>query len=324
MKTAAHIDYLDGWRGLSIVFVLQGHFLRLPGVDLGGFGVWMFFVLSGLLMGQILFVKKQRLALFYKRRVSRIMPAFVLFVLTVAIVDAIFWHKSTWVEWLATLAFLRTYLPLTHGIWDTGLPIGHLWSLNVEEHAYLLMSLLTLCVSSTRRAGFVLAVVAGVTVAIGFVYVRLGTAAPHWGALGTEVAGTYVFLAAGYALLRRASASGGTSHIPVLALVAAVCVTKTGIWWLIPVAVPPLLAIAVVQLDRAPKWWRHFLATPALQAFGRASFSLYLWQQPFYAFQNDFPGGSVFALIAACLVGYLSYRYVELPARMWLNGNWAK
>ena len=59
-----HIDYLDGWRGLAIALVLQSHFLAIGGFNSGRLGVHVFFVLSGLLMGRILFIKRVPLGTF--------------------------------------------------------------------------------------------------------------------------------------------------------------------------------------------------------------------------------------------------------------------
>jgi peptidoglycan/LPS O-acetylase OafA/YrhL len=73
------IDYLDGWRGLAILLVLVAHFLQLKWMDLGTMGVDVFFVLSGMLMANILFVKKVSLTIFYKRRISRVFPVFIIF-----------------------------------------------------------------------------------------------------------------------------------------------------------------------------------------------------------------------------------------------------
>ena len=41
------LDYLDGWRGLAIFFVLISHFYPVPSYNVGRFGVDIFFVLSG-------------------------------------------------------------------------------------------------------------------------------------------------------------------------------------------------------------------------------------------------------------------------------------
>ena len=74
---------LDGWRGIAILLVLQAHFLPINYIHTGRFGVDVFFVLSGLLMSNILFVKRTPLKIFYVRRISRIFPVFFVFVITV-------------------------------------------------------------------------------------------------------------------------------------------------------------------------------------------------------------------------------------------------
>ena len=58
------IDYLDGWRGLAILLVLQGHFLIIQGWHSGRMGVDVFFCLSGLLMSRLLFQRRVRLSPF--------------------------------------------------------------------------------------------------------------------------------------------------------------------------------------------------------------------------------------------------------------------
>lgn len=52
------ILYLDGVRGLAIVLLMVGHFLTTRGVNFGRLGVELFFVLSGRLMAEILFVDR--------------------------------------------------------------------------------------------------------------------------------------------------------------------------------------------------------------------------------------------------------------------------
>ncbi len=122
------VGHLDGWRGLAILLVLQSHFLPLRGFDTGQLGVDIFFSLSGLLMSNLLFVRRVRLTDFYKRRISRILPAFVLFVFVVhgsATIAGVAWD---WDEFFWTLLFMRTYLPDHPDIWNSSLPVGHLWS----------------------------------------------------------------------------------------------------------------------------------------------------------------------------------------------------
>ena len=134
----------DGWRGMAILMVLCGHFFDIKWLWEDRMGVDVFFVLSGMLMSGILFEKRMSLRDFYIRRFSRIYPAFLVFVLSMFAVGIVFSIDFKWSELVASLFFLRTYLPADPGIWSSGLPTGHLWSLNVEEHAYLFLSAVTL------------------------------------------------------------------------------------------------------------------------------------------------------------------------------------
>ena len=176
-----HIQYLDGWRGLAIALVLEGHFLGALPIDAGRFGVDVFFVLSGFLMAGLLFVQRQPLPLFYKRRVSRIVPAFVLFTLTSYGIALALGRATSVSEVLSTLAFLRTYYPLPPDIWHAGLPIGHLWSLNVEEHSYVFMSALVALGLLRGREQWLLLSAAVATMVVGIGYAKLGAAAPARG-----------------------------------------------------------------------------------------------------------------------------------------------
>jgi len=99
-------------------------------------GVDVFFVLSGMLMSIILFDKRLSLRDFYIRRLSRIIPALFVFLFAVygfAYLNSI---EFSTIEFFSSLFFLRTYIPADPNIWATDVPVQHLWSLNVEEHAY--------------------------------------------------------------------------------------------------------------------------------------------------------------------------------------------
>jgi len=47
---SSRMRYLDGWRGLAILLVLEGHFLSILPLNTGRLGVDVFFCLSGFLM----------------------------------------------------------------------------------------------------------------------------------------------------------------------------------------------------------------------------------------------------------------------------------
>ena len=90
---------LDNWRGWAIIFVLLGHFTSLPGVNFGRFGVDLFFVLSGRLMADLLFLKRIELPTFFYRRFSRVLPVSLLFVLIAWDFPPAFWRSKPNPRW---------------------------------------------------------------------------------------------------------------------------------------------------------------------------------------------------------------------------------
>ena len=318
-----HIDYLDGWRGLAIALVLEEHFVGLLPIDSGRLGVDIFFCLSGLLMSRILFIQRVSLDIFYKRRISRILPVFGIFVIAVYLFALLTGNAGTWTEFATTVAFLRTYLPEQPDIWHSTVSIGHVWSLNAEEHCYIFLSILTLVKTFRNQEAYVLISSGVVTIIIGLIYAKYPWVAPPWGSLGTEVVASHLLLSAGYSLLRDRVAHFISGWMPLGTLcLAVVCYSNMLPWWGHILIAPFLLAFSINHLPEAPRWFHALLASPPLRIIGIWSFSIYLWQQPFYVQKGHLFGGSSVALILAILFGLLSFYFLEKPIRTWLNKNW--
>lgn len=155
-KGAFHIPSLDGLRAVSFFIVFVAH-AGLTGVP-GGFGVTVFFCLSGFLITTLMrmeFEKTRTVSLkaFYLRRVLRILPPFYL-VLTVATVLAALGVIQGALQFRAVLAqylHYANYWIVAHGYDGQALGTGVYWSLAVEEHFYFLFPWLYL---GLRRAGF--------------------------------------------------------------------------------------------------------------------------------------------------------------------------
>jgi peptidoglycan/LPS O-acetylase OafA/YrhL len=135
-----YLPHLDGWRGLAIGLLLAGHFFPVAGINLGALGVNFFFVLSGLLMGRILFIDTVPIPTFYRRRIARIFPLVYFFLAAIVLFYLASGKQVSWGEVLPAAGFINNYIREDH----TTMPFGHFWSLCVEEHAYVVLSLVAL------------------------------------------------------------------------------------------------------------------------------------------------------------------------------------
>lgn len=321
----AHVAALDGWRGIAILLLLIGHFLPVPGIKLGTLGVNLFFVLSGLLMTQLLFVRRTGLARFYWRRLSRIVPAHLTFIVLVLAAWAASGRTVSVSETLAALFFVNNYISPPPG--QAMMPFGHVWSLCVEEHSYVVLSLLAL--AARRRwiaaaPGLAALALASAACGIFINIMRAGDPSlPFTGWLHTEVA-AFGIVASGCVcmLMRQRAGWRCTPALVPLFMLAAFAAH----WWSVPLALQTivgtgLLALAVNLLPSGPQWLNTMLGWPPLRWLGTCSFSLYLWQQPFYLWTRNEGGSVALALTGAIAAGLASYYLVERPARRYLNAR---
>jgi len=158
----------DGWRGIAILLVLIGHFTYTQWVWEERLGVDVFFVLSGMLMSNILFVNRLGLRDFYIRRFSRVVPTLIVFLCASFALSVLLKYEFKITGFIASLFFIRTYFPVEPDYFLTSLPTGHLWSLNVEEHSYIIMSIMSLILIARGKISLVLFIIFLVSVAINF------------------------------------------------------------------------------------------------------------------------------------------------------------
>lgn len=330
-EAVERLAFLDGWRGIAVLLVMVGHFFPVPGIAIGSFGVELFFVLSGRLMAEILFVRKLDAVEFLRRRFARVYPALLVFVLLVILPASLsveLMHTrqplATPADAVAALTFTMNYAGL---FFTQGLALAHTWSLAVEEHSYLILLALALACRRNARvamywmmAATVLCVADGVISSLWF-----GQDEQHvyW---RTDVRIASILISASLHLairefdLRRfmhpATVLVGMPLALVLFVDGSPDVVRYG-------AVTLVLAWCVNALDVAPRAVKGALSVQPLVSVGLISYSLYLWQQPFYAAAGrlrDHGEIVVVALVVAafcCAIG--SYLVIERPARRMLN-----
>lgn len=308
--------YLDGWRGASILIVLLGHFMPIPGINTARFGVECFFVLSGRLMADVLFVERVPLGFFFKRRIARVWPALFTFVLVMLVVFLA--PGPLHVRPIAALlavTFTINYVPGVSQVLD------HVWSLCIEEWGYLVLGLVAFLSRSLNISGSrmvfsiaIICIVNGViqTMAGGSYY------NVYW---RTDVRIASILLASALFLKLRTLAAI-PAWVPIFAGGVAILLNTEGIPNPIKYTAGTLaLSVAIGTIDRTYGWLLKFLSHPLIVRAGLMSFSLYLWQQPLYKLSGRGVPRPLL-LCAAIVVGAAGFYLIERPARRFLNARW--
>jgi len=334
---APRVATLDGWRAVAVLIVVLGH--MMPGFytseaecyrdslsRYGGFGVDVFFGISGLIITKLLLDEYRQYGRisfrgFYVRRAFRILPPCFLFLAVVVLTVGF----RTPLEWLASAFFFRNYIPDSMATNFT----KHLWSLAVEEHFYLFWPLLLAVI--LRRIGIEKAPKTIAWIAIGCGLWRVADAAngisAHWMPQVPLHFRTDLRLdallwgcAAAFFLtdqktsekLRRGFRPWMFAGVVVIALACVGLYSQlTSLWLAI------LIPLALLGTILHPEWaLSKLLDHPWVRSIGRISYSLYLWQQLFmvagwepHSKVQQFPWN----LLLTVAIATASYRLLEKP-----------
>jgi peptidoglycan/LPS O-acetylase OafA/YrhL len=317
------IPSLDGLRGISIWAVIlahsadhflfsriHSHHLRTVLSNSANLGVTIFFVISGFLITSLLLAERTRtsridIKRFYKKRVIRIIPAFVLFTGTILLLCKVSPQQIVY-----ALTFTTSFF-----FWQAYQPLQHLWSLSVEEQFYLAWPLIFARGSGDAKRWCWLVLIACPVIRAIFVHQGL-TNLDHAAVLDSIAAGC--LLAFYRQQIQRAISRVTGSGIlfaalclmmPVLSLVMNK--VESFSWMLVPLTTIVPLFVAVV-IGAAIQRKDAFLNKGPLVWSGLMSYSLYLWQQPFLVMNGPL-NYFVVRLGLTFAAAYCSYRWVEQP-----------
>jgi peptidoglycan/LPS O-acetylase OafA/YrhL len=115
-------------------------------VEIGGLGVYVFFMLSSYLITELLLREKEKTSTihvraYYARRILRIWPLYFLFIGVAFVVGLLIpTYRLAGKEMAALLLLAGNWYFVQHG-WSVGGFVGHLWSISVEEQFYLVWPL---------------------------------------------------------------------------------------------------------------------------------------------------------------------------------------
>lgn len=288
---AGRVDALDGIRGIAILLVLAVHWLQpyfahFPG---GYVGVDVFFVLSGFLITSTLWRPSARSGLsqwlrFERRRVQRLYPALIAFLIVGVIVVWITNAPTSGSNALKAALFSSVQLSsFVAGSGSEALrPFGHTWSLSVEWIFYLVWPIAIIIVRTRLTA--TTAAASALVLAIVLYAVALPASA-DWFYFGPVSRSAQILVGAALALF----VAGG--HRFRVATAFGVGATGALIAWTFVGSNEtetayrafgyPLATVAAVCLIgcalRADHRGARALSWAPLSLLGRVSYSLYLW-----------------------------------------------
>ncbi len=328
---------IDGLRAIAVLAVVLYHF-GVPGLEGGFVGVDIFFVISGFLIGGILWREYDAtgriwLRHFYIRRFRRLAPAFFTMVLVTAVLSWAlllpFEFRELGKQLIAATIYLSNVLFFGQaGYFDTASDekaLLHTWSLAVEEQFYIFLPLFILLLSRNRRA--LLAALVGCWIASFLACVWL---TPPY-----QTATFYLFpfraweLLSGVLLAIWGCESGRRWRGHTVLSLAGLTLVAGSIL-LIPAGplFPGLLAlfpvlgtVLLLANGRGQNPVNRMLSTREAVFFGKISYSLYLWHWPVLVLslylRGAYAGLWEAGLWMALSVGlaWLSWRYVETPVR---------
>ena len=345
-----HSPALDGLRGIALILVLVYHFTGVQGPLPGGWsGVDVFFVLSGFLITGLLLDERKlhgRVALgrFYARRALRLLPALILMLVVWCLLLLAF-HNQKWfgavpngsrsggtvdvMPALGHVALVLTYgINWVHALFHGHAPLGHLWSLAVEEQFYIVWPftlLFFLRLPSARRVWPVLAL-AFASAALPF-FLYDGGAGKNRIYFGTDTRAVGLLLGAAAALIwHRRRLRGLAARLPGvrawagLSFVAGVAVYLANMPAKFVLA-PALLGLSVAQVvpylvDHPTSIMGRAMSFRPLTWVGKRSYALYLWHYLWATWTHPLPlrFGMPLGVAGALVCTFLSWRLVEAPA----------
>ncbi|OXS59942.1 hypothetical protein B1A99_10460 [Cohnella sp. CIP 111063] len=358
-RSRRYMPGLDGLRALSVLAVIAYH-LNLNWAPGGLLGVGIFFVLSGYLITDQLLSEWRRsrsvdLAGFWIRRARRLLPAMFLMLACTALWLLLF-DRSRLAElqgdFASAVLYFNNWWLIYHEVsyfesFGPPSPLGHLWSLAIEEQFYLLWPLLLVVgvKIAPRRGRLMLLLLGGALIsalAMAWIYVPgLDPSRVYYGTdtrvfallIGAALAAAWPSEGLGERMSRRSrtwlDATGAVSLALILWMIGTADEYGQFLYYGGLALLSVLSALAIAALAHPSGLLARALGSRPLRWIGVRSYSLYIWHYPVIALTS--PAGDtgdvqpvrmLLQLVASFALASLSWKFVEEPIRRGALKNW--
>lgn len=330
---------IDGLRAVAVIAVMFFH----AGFECfsGGFaGVDIFFVISGYLIGSLIYqqlIDKQfKLVTFYERRCRRILPALFLVMIVTTPFASVLLPPDDLKNFAQSLVAVTTFSSnvlfwLESGYFDTASelkPMLHTWSLAIEEQFYLLFPLFMIAIWRVRSHLVVTLFV--------LICLSLSIAQIHSVSSPSSVFFLLPFRAWELLLGVLTGIIMHNNNVQRIHIYLCQCLSLVGMCSIIAsfilltsrtpfpglYALPPTVGTVLVIAFTTPKTFIYrFLTLKPMLFMGLISYSTYLWHQPIFALVRSYslspPSPFTFLMLIAvssCLAA-ISWKFLEQPFR---------
>lgn len=329
---------IDGLRALAVLSVIIFH-INAQWLTGGFLGVDIFFVISGFLITSIIYQEIQAnnfsFAVFYMRRIKRILPVFFTVIISGLLLDWFLFEPNDRRLLsrmaIASVGFIANFHTARHDnyfdISSMEKPFLHIWSLSIEEQFYFIFPLLLLAILKftvlKRNKLKILIALAILSVLSSFI--------------NTEWNKYYLLHLRAVELLtgsilaiyltdknKSPNAQSLLSTIGFIGIIFCFFLYHENIDFFPGVmSLPPSIFTAFLLMNNNQKnLVNRFLSLRFVVWIGKLSYSLYLWHWLVLAFMRYIYGQttlpSAYILLAVCLtflLSCLSYYFIEQPIR---------
>lgn len=352
---------LDGLRTLAVFAVILYH-LNVGWAPGGLLGVSIFFVLSGYLITDLLTAEWRRsgtldLKQFWIRRCRRLLPAMIVMLAAVTAWvtlarpstmpvlkgDAIssLFYVNNWYLIYHQVSYFEKFGPVS--------PLGHLWSLSVEEQFYVLWPLLMLIglkLAPRRGKMFLFMLSAAAVSALAMLVIYDPGTDPSRVYYGTDTRAFSLLIGAALSIIwpsRKLSSRidrfsrrllDGIGILSLAAILVMIWTTNEYDAFLYPGGLVLLLlaaAAAVAVLAHPASRVGRLIGCKPLRWLGVRSYGIYIWHYPVIILSTTNGAEdvsvlkAVFQVAASIALAALSYTLIEEPIRKGLLGKgWKK